>query len=80
MIKIKMKTSSAGPDGVRPIGWVGDVEDTEARALIAGGYADELEARVKPPAAQAVKPPAETAIKPPAPGAVKPRSEKRSKK
>jgi len=68
MIKIKMTTLSAGPGGVRPVGWVGDVEDHEARDLIAGKYA------------QAVKLSAPTATKPPAQKATKPRGETRVKK
>ena len=68
MIRIKMKTSSAGPDGVRPVGWEGEVLDKEARELLAGDYAEEL------------KPPASTATKPATSKATRPSGEKRTKK
>jgi len=68
MIKIKMLTCAAGPLAVRPIGWIGEAEDKEARALIAGGFA------------VAVKPPASTAISPEKPQAIRPGGEKRIKK
>jgi hypothetical protein len=68
MIRVRLSTLSAGPDGVRPVGWVGDVPDKEARDLIAGN------------SATAVKPPASTATKPKSSVATKPQGEKRVKK
>jgi len=66
---IKMKTSSAGPDGVRPVGWEGEVPDKEGRELVAGEFA------------VAIKPRSETATKKPATQkATKPTGEKRVKK
>jgi len=66
MTKIRMITTSAGPEGCRPSGWEDDVDDKEARDLIAGGFA----VAVKPPAATATKP--KTAEK-----ATRPKGEKR---
>lgn len=68
MVRIKMTTLSAGPRGVRPVGWEGDVTDSEARDLIAGRYAVALRPRGEP------------TTKPKHPQAVKPRGEKRVKK
>jgi hypothetical protein len=42
-MKIKMLTLQAGPTGVREVGSVHDVDDKEAKALIAGGYAIPVE-------------------------------------
>ncbi len=41
-MKIKMKTLQAGPDAVREVGHIYDVPTAEAKALIAGGYAEEV--------------------------------------
>lgn len=79
MIKIKMKTSSAGPAGSRPSGWVGDVEDKEARALLIGGFAEKVETRQSEPV-KAVKPAAETAVSHPGTKATRRGGEKRTRK
>lgn len=43
MPKVKMKTLSAGPDGVMDIGKVYDVTAKEAKALIEGRYAEAVD-------------------------------------
>ena len=40
-MKIRMKVTSAGPDGVLNEGKVYDVDDARAKGLVAGGYATE---------------------------------------
>ena len=65
---IEMKTLMAGPGGVREAGKVYDVPDKEAKALIEGGYAEQVEAPRRHPVEQAVSQPrrrgsrAETAV------------------
>jgi hypothetical protein len=41
-MKIKMRTLQAGPDIVREPGHIYEVPTAEAKALIAGGYAEEV--------------------------------------
>ena len=43
-MKVKFMTRDAGPEGVRQPGDVVDVSETEGRALVAGGFAEALEA------------------------------------
>lgn len=55
-MKVKFLTRDAGPEGVRQPGDVVDVSETEGRALVAGGFAEALEAprrekKAKPPEA-----------------------------
>jgi membrane protein involved in colicin uptake len=40
-MRVRMKTTSAGPEGVRKQGQIIDVAKDEAEALIAGGYAEQ---------------------------------------
>ncbi len=50
MASIKMRTTSAGPLGVRQEGHVyHDVPEDEARALVDGGYAAVIETADAPP-------------------------------
>jgi hypothetical protein len=42
-MKIKMKTTSAGPDGIRMAGQIVDTDLKEAKELIDGGYAEAVE-------------------------------------
>lgn len=42
-MKVKMLTTSAGPDGIRMAGQVVEVDKEEAKALIDGGYAEAVE-------------------------------------
>lgn len=42
-MKVKMLTTSAGPDGVRVPGQVVEVDKDEAKTLIEGGYAEAVE-------------------------------------
>ena len=53
---IEMKTLMAGPGGVREAGRVYEVPDKEAKALIEGGYAKQVEAPRRRPVEQAVAP------------------------
>jgi hypothetical protein len=48
---IKMRTMSAGPDGVRHPGELYNLSAMEARDLIAGGYAEDATPPVKAPSA-----------------------------
>lgn len=71
-MKIRMKATSAGPDGVLNEGKVYDVDDAKAQGLVSGGYA--VEVAVAPPAPEEVADEAdtpeaepETAVAPPAP-------------
>jgi hypothetical protein len=43
MAKVRMKTLDAGPNGVRQIGQVYDVDDKEAKELVEGGFAEYVE-------------------------------------
>ena len=45
-MNIRMLALQAGPTGVRELGKVYDVPDQEAKALIAGGYAEPVKAKV----------------------------------
>ena len=47
MMKIKMKSIYAGPLGTIDAGAVRDVPDADGRALVDGGYAEELKPIVK---------------------------------
>ncbi len=69
-MKIRLKTLMAGPEGVFPPGSVIEVSSEEARALIAGGYAEPVP---NPDAPQAPElPVVETAALEPGSRAVKP--------
>ncbi len=46
-MKIKILTLMAGPDGIRKPGQVFDLPQDEADALIAGGYAEKMDATAK---------------------------------
>jgi hypothetical protein len=74
-MKIRLKTLMAGPEGVFPPGSVIEVSPEEARALIAGGYAEA----VPRPAAQEKDelPAVETAAVQPGSRAVRPESKAR---
>ena len=74
-MKIRLITLMAGPEGVFPPGSVIEVSPEEARALIAGGYAEPVP---RPAAAPKVEPPAvETAAVQPGSRAVRPESKAR---
>lgn len=60
-MRIKMKSTMAGPDGNASPGQVIDVPDTEARALLAGGYAEAVD----PPQESQTVAAQETATTPP---------------
>lgn len=51
-MKVKMRTLSAGPDGIRRIGSIVDVSDYEGLQLVNGGYAEELPTVTEPIAIQ----------------------------
>ncbi len=69
-MKIRLKTLMAGPEGVFLPGSVIEVSPEEARALIAGGYAETVP---RPAAQQKDEPPAvETAAVQPGSRAVRP--------
>jgi len=68
MMRVRMRTLSAGPRGVRRPGEEHEVSEEEGRALVKGHYADEVRKPPKPE--QAVAGPAETAVAPPAEKAV----------
>ena len=57
-MKIKMRTTMAGPNGVIHAGEVVDVPKAEAYALCEGRYAEQIEAE---PEAAAMAPPENTA-------------------
>jgi len=77
MVRLRMRTTRAGPDGVVHTGAVIDVTEAAAAELLALGYADQegiedaegtdstrrraMEAADAPPADTATAPPAETA-------------------
>lgn len=46
-MKVRMRTAYAGPHGNHPIGSLPDFPKAEARALIAGGYAEDVEEEAK---------------------------------
>ena len=73
-MKIRLITLMAGPEGVFPPGSVIEVSPEEARALIAGGYAEH----VPPAALPKVEPSAvETAAVQPGSRAVRPEAKAR---
>lgn len=45
-MRIKLKTVMCGPFGNFAVGQIADFDDTQARALIDGGYADAVDAPV----------------------------------
>ena len=55
-----MKTLSAGPSGIRQAGAAVEVSDAEGKALVAGGYADVIEAPKKAKKAKAEETDTET--------------------
>ncbi len=57
MRRVKYRTVSAGPDGVRQPGQVAVVSDEEAAALEAGGFAGVLEGREEEPETATTEPP-----------------------
>ena len=65
MIRVRHLTLAAGPDGVWQPGEVREHDDATGRALVDGGFAEELppERRPAPPAVEtaAAPPPAENA-------------------
>lgn len=52
-MRIKMKVTSAGPDGVLNEGKIYDVVDKKGRQLVDGGYATEERAQPPPETAEA---------------------------
>lgn len=77
-MKIKMRTKSAGPEGVMLPGQVYDVSEAEGKALCNGRYAEEVKEAPAAAAAPAAEPeqtqpeadkPPETAAAPAAPEA-----------
>ena len=74
-MKIRLKTLMAGPGGVFLPGSVIEVSPEEARALIAGGYAEAVPRPAAPP--QNEPPPVETAAIQPGSRAVRPESKAR---
>jgi hypothetical protein len=60
-MKVKMRTTAAGPNGTAQEGQVVDVDAKHAKQLIAGGYAALYETAVKKPRRKAVRKAAETA-------------------
>lgn len=43
-MKVRMRTTAAGPDGVLTAGVIYSLDDEVATPLVAGGYAEALEA------------------------------------
>ena len=74
-MKIRLITLMAGPEGVFPPGSVIEVSPEEARALIAGGYAEPVPRQAAPPKDEL--PPVETAAVQPGSRAVRPESKAR---
>lgn len=64
-MKIKMRTTAAGPNGTAVEGSVVDVDAKTAEALIGGGYASAYETATKAPRKKAVRKAKETAAAPP---------------
>lgn len=71
-MRIKMRSTMAGPDGVLLAGHIGEVEDAKGAALIAAGYAEAVESteviKEKPkqePQETATAEPSENAMAPP---------------
>ena len=69
-MKVRLKTLMAGPEGVFLPGSVIEASHEEANALIAGGFAEQVEQSCKPEAAEPV--PVETAAVEPGSRAVRP--------
>lgn len=44
-MRIQMNTLLAGPNEVRPVGWIGDVPTAEAVELVGGHYAKIVDAK-----------------------------------
>lgn len=65
-MRVRLKTTYAGPAGVFQAGTVCDFPPAEAMALVGGGYADAVDAPVVPEAA--VMPEYEQAVMPAARG------------
>lgn len=63
-MKIRMRTTAAGPNGTVQAGALVEVDKKTAKALVDGGFAT-YEAAVKAPAKKAVRPRRETATAPP---------------
>ena len=74
-MKIRLITLMAGPEGVFPPGSVIEVSPEEARALIAGGYAEPVPRPAAPPKDEL--PPVETAAVRPGSRVVRPESKAR---
>lgn len=74
MVRVRMRTTRAGPEGVVHTGAVIDVPEAEAAELLALGFADQegiggaeaVEAATAPPANTAAAPAVDTATAPPA--------------
>lgn len=47
-MKIRMKTRSAGPDGIHSVGDIIDIPDKQAKQLVDGGYAEAMEPIAEP--------------------------------
>jgi len=60
-MKIKMKTLSAGPNGVIRIGQIIDLPDAQAQAFISAGAAEQIQIIIPKPESQ--KPETETTDK-----------------
>jgi len=65
-MKIRMKTTMAGPDGVVGIGKIADFDPEKARQLVDAGYAEWVDKPERIPETAAIEPAVEKAIKPPA--------------
>ncbi len=74
-MKIRLITLMAGPEGVFPPGSVIEVSPEEARALVAGGYAEPVLRTAAP--AKAEPPAVETAAVQPGSRAVRPEAKAR---
>lgn len=76
-MRVRMHTTYAGPGGACDAGKTIDLPESEAKALVAAGYASELAAggepvtgrRGRPPGSRTRKPAAEDPPAPPAPPA-----------
>jgi hypothetical protein len=61
-MRIRLRTTAAGPEGVYPAGQVVVVSNELGQAFVEGGYAEPVKARAE---TAAITPP-EAAVKPPA--------------
>lgn len=61
-MRVKMKTLSAGPEGVVPPGGIANVSPIEAKDLVSGGYAEYVDQPGKPETA-VIDAPVETAAR-----------------